>query len=163
MVQISRRALLQSLAAAAVALGPPWRSTTAAQTSATWKVGGFTKPIQDLSFEDTARFTVDAGWDGIELALRAAGHVLPERADEDLPKLVSALAARDRNVLVLATDIRAASEPMTERVLRAAQRSAIRLYRLVPLRYREGVSIAQQIKELRPQLKELAALNRQLG
>jgi len=158
---MNRRTFLQGVAGAAVVRSAPL--VAARQTAPAWKVGGFTKPIQDLSFEDTARFTVDAGWDGIELALRAAGHVLPERVEDDLPKLMSALAARNREVLVLATDIRGGKEPLTERVLRAAAKSGIRLYRLGPLRYREGMSIAQQIKEFRPQLKDLAALNRQLG
>jgi sugar phosphate isomerase/epimerase len=158
---VNRRTFLQSVGAGVAAAS--WRPVVDAQTMPAWKVGGFTKPIQDLSFEDTAGFCADVGWDGIELALRAGGHVLPERVEEDLPKLVAALGMRSREVLVLATDIRGAREPMTERVLRAAARSNIRLYRLGPLRYREGVSIAQQVKELRPQLEELAALNKQLG
>jgi len=135
----------------------------AAQSKPVWKIGGFTKPIQDLSFEQTASFCTDVGWDGIELALRAGGHVLPERVDEDLPKMVAALRARGRDVMVLATDIRGGKETLTEAVLRAAARSNIRLYRLATLRYRENASIAQQIVELRAQLKDLAALNKSLG
>jgi sugar phosphate isomerase/epimerase len=153
---ISRRAFLQGSAAAAVIAG-----SASAQTSA-WKVGGFTKTIQDLSFEDTARVAVDAGWDGIELPLRAGGHVLPERVDDDLPKMVAALRARSQEVLVLATDIKGA-DALSEKVLRASVRAGIRLYRLGPFRYRQGVSIPSQLTEIRAQLKELAALNAQLG
>ena len=156
-----RREFLQGLAA--VAGVAAWPLGPAAQGSPAWRVGGFTKPIQDLSFEETARVTAEIGWDGIELALRAGGHVLPERVEDDLPKMVAALKARGKDVLVLATDIKGGVEPLTERVLRAAAWSGIRLYRLGPLRYRDGVSIAQQVKDFRPQLKDLAALNKQLG
>lgn len=158
---LSRRGFLQGLAVGAAASA--WPVAAMAQGAPAWKVGGFTKPIQDLSFDETARVTADIGWDGIELALRAGGHVLPERVEEDLPKMVAALAARGKDVLVLATDIKGGVEPLTERVLSAAARSGIRLYRLGPLRYRDGVSIAQQIKDFRPQLRDLAALNKQLG
>jgi sugar phosphate isomerase/epimerase len=156
---VSRRTFLQSAAAGvAIAAHVPIE----AQPSPVWKVGGFTKPIQDLSFEETAQVAVEIGWDGIECALRAAGHVLPERVDDDLPKLVAALRARNQEVLVLATDVRG-TEPLSERVLRAAARANIRLYRLGPFRYREGISIPRQLDEIRAQLKDLAALNAQLG
>jgi hypothetical protein len=137
---VHRRTFLETVGAGlAAGLTTP---ALAAQSPVTgWKVGGFTKPIQDLSFDQTAQFTVDAGWDGIELALRAGGHVLPERADEDLPKMVAALKAKNRDVLALATDIKGGIEPLTERVLRAAAKAGIRFYRLGALRYRNDVSI----------------------
>ena len=164
MPHVSRRTFLQSAAAgAAVAAWQPAHAQAPAPTAPTvWKVGGFTKMIQDLSFEETARVAVEIGWDGIEVALRAGGHVLPERVDDDLPKLVAALRARGQEILALATDIRGA-DPLSEKVLRAAARAGIRFYRLGPSRYREGVSIPKQLDEIRAQLKDLAALNAQLG
>jgi sugar phosphate isomerase/epimerase len=133
-----------------------------AQPLPAWKVGGFTKPLQDLSFGETARVAVEIGWDGIELALRAGGHILPERVEEDLPKLVSALRARGQEVLVIATDIRGV-EPLSERVLRAAARAGIRLYRAGSFQYRQGTPIPRQLAEIRAKLKDLAALNAELG
>ena len=161
MPHVSRRTFLQSAAAgAAIAAWPPAHAQALAPTA--WKVGGFTKTIQDLSFEDTARVAVEVGWDGIEVALRAGGHVLPERVDDDLPKLVAALRAGRQEILALATDIRGA-DSLSEKVLRAAARAGVRVYRLGPSRYREGVSIPKQLDEIRAQLKDLAALNAQLG
>ena len=159
MPQVSRRTFLQSAAGVAAVAG--WRPVAARQAPA-WKVGGFTKTIQDLSFEDTARVAAAVGWDGVEVALRAGGHVLPERVDEDLPKLVEALRARGQQVLVLATDVRS-PDPLSESVLRAAARAGIRLYRTGYYRYREGRPIAGQLGEIRSQLADLAALNRQVG
>lgn len=154
MLRMSRRTFLQSAAVAAA-----WRPVRAGQPPV-WKVGGFTKPIQDLSFEETARVASEVGWDGIELALRAGGHVLPERVEDDLPKLVSALRARGQEVLVIATDVRG-PDAVSQRVLRAAAREGIRLYRTGYFRYRDGVSIPKQLAEIRAELVDLAAFNKE--
>jgi sugar phosphate isomerase/epimerase len=94
--------------------------------------------------------------------VRAKGHVVPERVEEDLPKMSAALKARNLDLMVLATDVRGV-DPLSERVLRAAAKVGARMYRLGALRYREGVPIPQQLNQFRAQLKELAALNQQLG
>jgi sugar phosphate isomerase/epimerase len=154
---ISRRAVLKG-AAAVVGVSAPVR----AQRPPTWAVGGFTKPLQDLSFEETARVSAEIGWDGIELALRAGGHVLPERVDDDLPRIVGALRARSQRVLVIATDVRGA-DALSERVLLAAAREGIQQYRAGPFRYREGTSITRQLADIRAELNDMAAMNRQLG
>ena len=54
-------------------------------------VGGFTKMLQALNFEETAEATAEIGWDGIECPTRPKGHVLPERVKEDLPRMAEAL------------------------------------------------------------------------
>lgn len=157
MPRISRRIFLQG---AAIAVGP-WQPIRARQTPA-WKVGGFTKSLQDLSFDETARVASEIGWDGIELALRPGGHVLPERVEDDLPRLARALRARGLTVLVIATDVRG-PDALSERVLRAATREGIRLYRTGYFRYRQDTSIPRQLAEIRARLTDLAALNADIG
>jgi sugar phosphate isomerase/epimerase len=126
-------------------------------------VGGFTKVLQELDYEKTAQAAVDVGWDGIELPLRAKGHVLPDRVEEDLPKLIAALKAKNLEVLVAATDITAADNPHAEKVLRALVKNGIRLYRVGGYRYKEGMPIPAQLDRFRGMLKDLAALNKDLG
>jgi len=157
MNDLNRRAFLQG--AAALALAPAF----AQDAKPAWKVGGFTKSLQDLSFEKTAQAAVDLGWEGIECPVRAKGHVLPERVEEDLPRMVEALKAKGQELLVAATDIRGADEPLTEKVLRTAAKLGVRLYRLGPLRYKEGTPLPRQLDEFRARLKDLAALNREIG
>ena len=114
MTDLTRRSFLGT--AAALAAAPAFGF----QDKAAWKIGGFTKFLQDLSFEKLAQAAVDVGWDGIELPLRAKGQVLPERVEDDLPKLVEALKAKNLEILCLATDIHGVDEPNTEKVLRTA-------------------------------------------
>jgi len=128
-----------------------------------WKVGGFTKVLQDLNYEKTAAAAVELGWDGIELPLRAKGHVLPEKVDEDLPRMVEALRAKGLEVLVAATDIKGVEDAHAEKVLRALAKQNVKLYRHGGFKYKEGVSIGQQVKEFKSKLKELAALNKEIG
>ena len=157
MTDMTRRAVLKG--AAALALTPAFPQ----DPKPAWKVGGFTKVLQDLSYEKTAQAAVDLGWDGIELPLRAKGHVLPERVEEDLPKMAEALKAKGQELLVLATDIKGVDEPFTGKVLRAAAKAGVKLYRVGSMRYKEGTPIPRQLDEIRARLKELAALNRELG
>jgi sugar phosphate isomerase/epimerase len=77
--------------------------------------------------------------------------------------MAEALKAKNLEILALATDIRAADEPLTEKVLRAGAKAGVRLYRLGAMRYKEGIPIPHQLDEFRAKLKGLAALNRELG
>jgi len=157
MNEITRRTFLG--ATAALAASPAFGQ----DPKPSWKVGGFTKVLQELTYEKTAQAAVDVGWDGIELPLRAKGHVLPERVDEDLPKMVEALKAKNLEVLVAATDITAVDNPHAEKVVRALVKNGIRLYRVGGYKYKEGASIPKQLDEIRAKLKDLAALNKELG
>lgn len=156
--QISRAAALVAVAPAAVSIAAD-RSLAAKR----FKLAGFTKPFQNLSFEDTADVVAEIGWDGIECPVRKGGQVLPERVEEDLPKMVEALRKRNLEVLTIATDIRNASDPFTERVVRTASKLGIKIYRLAHLRYHKSKPIPEQVREIRAGFAELAALNRELG
>ena len=157
MNEFSRRQFLAG--AAAMAASP----LLAQDARPEWKLGGFTKVLQDLSYEKTAEAAVEIGWDGIECPVRAKGHVLPERVEEDLPRFAAALQAKKLEILLIATDIRGADEPLTEKVLRSAAKLGVRQYRLGPMRYKDGTPISKQIEEFRAKLKDLAALNRGIG
>jgi len=157
MNEMTRRTFMGT--AAALAASP----LLAQESKSPWKVGGFTKVLQDLDFVKTAETAIYLGWDGIELPLRAKGHVLPERVDEDLPKMTDALRSRGVEVLVAATDIKGADDPHAEKVLKALAKNGIRLYRHGGFKYKDGVSIAKQVDEFRAKLKDLAALNKELN
>src|SRR5438309_9275557 len=126
---IDRRNFLGTMAAGAIACATT--STLAqTQTKSRYKIIGFSKPFQDLGHEETADTVAEIGWDGIECPVRSKGQIEPERAPDELPRLVEALKKRDRDVSLLATDITSVSEPHTEKVLRTAARLGIKRYRL---------------------------------
>lgn len=132
-------------------------------TAPRFKVGGFTKPFQELDFDQTADVVAKIGWDGIECPVRNGGQILPEKVEDDLPRLVEALKKRDLSVFSIATDIVDVADPLTERVLRAAAKAGIGIYRLGFLHYDLAKPIPEQLEKLRPALNDLYQLNRQLG
>ncbi|HET6407750.1 MAG TPA: sugar phosphate isomerase/epimerase family protein [Chthoniobacteraceae bacterium] len=156
---LSRRSFLKTLGSAALASPLTGRSADPAP----WPVLGFTKPFQKASFDRTAEIVSEIGWSGIELPLRAKGQIEPERVEEELPRLVDTLRKRNLTVGVITTDIVGADSPHTEKVLRTAKALGITRYRPGYYRYDSKVSPQKQLAELKPRVRELAALNRQLG
>jgi sugar phosphate isomerase/epimerase len=102
------------------------------------------------------------GWSGIECPVRAKGQVEPEKVEEELPKLAAALKKRGRELTLVTTDVKEV-EPLAERVLRTAVKLGVKRYRLAFHKYDLNKSIPPQLAEIKAKLKDLAALNKQLG
>jgi sugar phosphate isomerase/epimerase len=159
---LSRRAFLSTAATAAVLATVP--SFVRAQShEKRFKFVGFTKPFQNLNFDDTADVVAEIGWDGIECPVRPKGQIEPERAADELPRLVEALKKRGKELSVMTTGIVSASQPHTEQLLRTASKLGIRRYRLGSGKYNLNRPIADQLKEVGAQLRDLAELNKELG
>ena len=156
---MNRRAFLQD---AAVTIGAAaWPAAALAQ-GVPWKVGGFTKTIQDLSFEETARVTVDAGWDGIELALRAADTFF-RSASRTSCRNWSARSARA--VAKCSCSLRTSAEARNRSPSGYCRRRHARAYGCIDSasslsRRRVDCPTGQGVSPASP---DLAALNRQLG
>jgi sugar phosphate isomerase/epimerase len=123
----------------------------------------FTKPFNSLSFDQLAEATAALGFDGIEAPIRKGGHIEPEQVEDRLPQLVEALRKRGLVITVLTSDINDPKDPLTFKVLRTAARLGIQRYRMQYLAYDLKQPILKQLNEWRPRLKDLAALNRELG
>lgn len=162
---LNRRQFVKQAATAAlvVASSPTAFAAPAAGKKLPWKICAFTKPLQFLSYDDVADFMAELGFDGIEAAVRPGGHVLPERVEEDLPKLVEALKRRGLELTILTSGINRATQPHAEIVLRTAAKLGIKRYRMLWLQYDLQRPIPPQLDALRPGLKELVALNREVG
>ena len=145
---LSRREFLEHASlGAAVALTPLSRQA-ATQPPARWKIIAFSKPFINLNVEDTADLVADVGWDGIECPVRRSStHVVPERVEEDLPKMAGALKRRGREVSMITTDITGV-DASAERILRTAAKLGIKTYRLGPIRYVADRSIPDQLSEI---------------
>lgn len=126
------------------------------------KIIGFSKPFQTASPTETADIVAEIGWDGIECPVRPKGQVEPERVEEDLPKLVEALQRVGREVTLLSTGIKEVN-PLTEKVLRTASKLGIKRYRFAFWTYKTNQPIPPQVAEIRAAMRDLAALNKELG
>jgi hypothetical protein len=59
------------------------------------------------------------GFDGVDLTVRTGGHVLPERVEQDLPKLTAILRKAGLALPMVTTGIVDVRTPYAENVLRA--------------------------------------------
>jgi sugar phosphate isomerase/epimerase len=123
----------------------------------------FEKPLQSLPYDELADVVAKMGFDGIEAAVRKKGHIEPEHAVDELPKLVAALKARGLKIQVMATSITSVDEQHSEAVLRTAKRLGIERYRLSGIHYDLKKPILSQLDDYRTKWRELAAFNRELG
>lgn len=163
---LSRRDFLATTFAAgsALTLGlAPSADAAEKRQQKSFKIIAFSKPFANLGFSDTADFVADIGWDGIECAVRAkATHIQPERVEEDLPKMVEALKQRGKEVAIVTTDITKPG-PAAEKVLRTVARLGIKRYRFGFEKYPKDEHPAKKLAEVGAALKDLAALNQELG
>ena len=172
---LSRRALLGLAAAwpltgiagaAPVSQGqgmPPGPAATAAQASRL-PVGLVSRHVQWTSLEHAVDLAAEAGFDAIEWNVRAGGHVLPERVEQELPKAVERTRKAGLAVTMITTAIQDSQSPHAEAILRTMQGLGIRFYRGGEyFRYDYAVPQATQLEALRPRIASLLALNEKYG
>ncbi|MBI5386508.1 MAG: TIM barrel protein [Verrucomicrobia bacterium] len=125
----------------------------------------FSKIYQELKldFDQAAELTADAGLDGVDCPVRPGGEILPERAADDMPRYAEALRRHKADILLLTTAVLSPATPHTESILRTAKKLGVRYYRLGPVQVPRESAGAKQITEIRAGLKDLAAMNKDLG
>ena len=82
----------------------------------------FSKPVPQLNWKELAESTRAAGFDGIDLTVRAEGHVLPERAEADLPKAVAAIREAGLKVPMITTELLSADDPTARPIISTASK-----------------------------------------
>ena len=143
--------LLAAAAAAASAKAAPSRKLN---------VSVFSKHLQFLQGEDLAKAVAEIGFDGIDLSVRAGGHVEPERVAQDLPPLLKIIRAHHLEVPMITSGIEDADTPHAESVLRTISELGIHHYRWGGFKYDPaGPAFSQQLDALKPRVAKLAALN----
>ena len=124
------------------------------------KVAVFSKHLQFLQGEELARATAEIGFDGIDLSVRAGGHVDPARVAQDLPPLIKIIRAHGLEVPMVTTGIEDAETPHAESVLRTISELGIHHYRWGGFKYDPaGPPLGEQLTALKPRVAKLAALN----
>ena len=154
-------------AAASVAalFGAAEASTIAAESFAP-PIVVFSKVYQELnlSLEDSAAITAEAGLAGVDCPVRPGGQILPEHARDELPRFTEALAQRGLRMPLITTGITSVVSPNTEELLRNAKKFAgAKYYRFGFMPRKKDVPVEKQLAEIRDQLKDLADLNKEIG
>jgi len=125
----------------------------------------FSKVYQELKldFEQSAEITAESGLDGIDCGVRPRGEILPERAADDMPLYAGILAKHKVRMLLLTTGILEVNSPHAETILKTARTLGIRYYRIGYWQHQPDIPKNDLVQKIKAQLKDLAALNRELG
>jgi sugar phosphate isomerase/epimerase len=123
---ITRRQFNGALLAAGLApVMPPQPQGVATGTLAMAGPGSpivlFSKHLAELGWRDLGVAVRQAGFDGVDLTVRPAGHVLPARVTEDLPRAVAAIRDGGSQVAMLTTGLTRPDDPAARATLQAAR------------------------------------------
>ena len=117
-----------------------------------------------LTWEQSAATLAAAGFDGVDCTVRPKGEVRPERVAEDLPRYAEILRAQKQKIMLLTTAITEVGSPCAENILRAAKKAGVTYYRIGYWQHKAGGPSPEKVRaEVKAQLKDLAALNREIG
>lgn len=116
-----------------------------------------------LSLEDSAALVGETGLDGVDCAVRPNDRIEPARVQEDLPRYAELLRQRGCKVLLLTTAILNPTAPHARTVLETARQLGVDYYRLGPARWNRDAPVNAQLAELKSTLRDVVALNRELG
>jgi len=122
----------------------------------------FSKHLPELGWSDLGRAVRDAGFDGVDLTVRAKGHVLPERAADDLPRAIEAIRSQGVAVPMVTTELTSASATAARPILQAAARSGVRYFKTGYWHY-TSADVRAQASACGTDLAGLAALAQEYG
>lgn len=122
----------------------------------------FSKHMARFNYEELGRNAKQIGFDGVDLTVRSKGHVLPERAAEDMPRAVETVRAHGLSVPMITTELLSAAHPTARPILSTAGGLKIPYFKPGYWQYR-GRSVDAALAEVRRDLEGLVALGKEYG
>jgi sugar phosphate isomerase/epimerase len=123
----------------------------------------FSKPLPELAWSDLGRAVREAGYEGVDLTVRPKGHVLPERATQDLPRAIEAMKSHGLSVPMITTELTSAKDPTAKPLLETAARHGVRYFKTGYWRFSSSPDVRAQVAAAGDALAGLAALARDCG
>lgn len=123
----------------------------------------FSKPLHNRSFEKLPETLKELGIDAVDLTCRPGGHVLPERAAEDLPRAVELLRQAGVVVPMITTGIVDAHKDHAETIVKTTASLNIRYAKIGYYPYGNLAAMHKTLKEVKAKLRDIAALCRRYG
>jgi len=122
----------------------------------------FSKHLPDLHWKDLGPVVKSAGFDGIDLTVRPNGHVLPERAKDELEPAIRKIRESGVKLPMLTTALLSADEDAAEPILATAGRLQVPFIKPGYYRY-ELKDIRSELADVERRLSGLAALAKRWG
>jgi len=122
----------------------------------------FTKPLPEMDWRRLAQSVKRLGFDGLDLTVRKGGHVLPERAAEDLPRAVATAREEGLDVPMITTALTSADDPTARPILSTAGRLGIPFFKVGYYLY-EFKDVRQEVARAGRDFRGLVDLATQCG
>lgn len=123
----------------------------------------FSKHLQFLNYRDLAKAAADMGFDGVDLTVRPQGHVVPERVEVDLPKVIEELKKAGLPPKMMTTAVDDANDPVDKKLLQTAAKQGIRNYRMNSFPFKDDENMPDTLQRAAQNVKELGLLNKEIG
>jgi L-ribulose-5-phosphate 3-epimerase len=135
---------------------------TAPEPSFKGEVVFFSKHLPHLDYEQLARTVKTLGFAGVDLTVRPGGHVLPERAAEDLPKAATSIRAAGLSLPMITTGLLSAADPTAKPILNTAGKLGIPFIKPGYWKY-QFADVRQELVKFAADFRGLAELAKQSG
>lgn len=122
----------------------------------------FSKHLPAMDWTRMAQTVKKLGFGGIDLTVRPGGHVLPERASEDLPKAAAAIRAEGLSVLMITTALTSAHDPTAKPILSTAGKLSIPFFKPGYYKY-SFADVRVELQKAMSDFRSLTELSRQSG
>jgi L-ribulose-5-phosphate 3-epimerase len=122
----------------------------------------FSKHLPKMDAARLASTVKKLGFSGVDLTVRPGGHVLPERASEDLPKAVAAIRAAGLNVPMITTALTSASDPAAKSILSTAGSLSIPYFKPGYYKY-SFIDVRRELDRAMKDFRTLVELSKQYG
>ncbi len=119
----------------------------------------FSKPMDEYDFSFMCECLKRSGIGGFDLTVRPGGKVIPERVEDDLPRLAEEAGKYNLALDMMVTSILYPDEEFTERILKTASAAGVSHYRLGWAEYKSGVNIIKALQDYKSAMMGIAGLN----
>jgi sugar phosphate isomerase/epimerase len=122
----------------------------------------FSKHLPEMDWARLAKTVKKLGFGGVDLTVRPGGHVLPERAAEDLPGAIAAIRAEGLSAPMITTALTSANDPTAKPILSTAGKLSIPYFKPGYYRY-SFVDVRRELEMAMNDFRSLTEISRQCG
>jgi sugar phosphate isomerase/epimerase len=122
----------------------------------------FSKHLPAMDWKRMAQAVKKLGFDGVDLTVRPGGHVLPERAAEDLPKAVEAIRAEGLKLPMITTALTSAGDPTAKPILSTTGKLSIPFFKPGYYRY-SFADVRGELQKAMSDFRSLTEVSKQSG
>ncbi|MBO0592962.1 sugar phosphate isomerase/epimerase [Cellulophaga sp. E16_2] len=123
----------------------------------------FSKHLKFLDYNSMSEAVSEMGFDGIDLTVRPNGHVLPERVQDDLPKVTEAMKSFGLKPTMICSNVMDANNPIHLKIVEVASALDYKYYRPDLLKYTEEENVLDVVEKAKKYFNILEKLNKKYG